>query len=144
MMGQVLNTLRSTLNDTMATALQGPQYQGLRQRYASLASVEGDVTNALRKSMAKTPGIAERIGDLGFWASALHGVVTLNPKAIGAAAFIKASQEINRYLRSPNRAVTRLFDRRSADLVPSTTDRLSAQLGTSIGEIRQRVSTIGP
>lgn len=145
MMGQVLSTMRSTLNETMATALQGPQYQGLRSRYAALASVEGDVANALRKQLGKQPGLAERVGDLGFWASALHGVVTMNPKTIGTAAAIKGSQEIMRYLRNPNRAVARLFDKRAGDLAPSMTDRMSAGLAVGVGQLRDSyVSPAGP
>jgi hypothetical protein len=140
--GQMLSAMRDTLNKTMESALQGPQYQALRQRYASLSAVEGDVTNALRRSLAKTPGLAERLGDLGFWANAIHGVVTMNPHAIGTAAAIKGSQEINRYLRNPNRAVRRLFDKRA--------EQPAFQVGQAMGESRQRtaspfsISTIGP
>jgi hypothetical protein len=138
MMSQVLGTLRNTLNQTMATALQGPQYQALRNRYASLASIESDVANALRRHAARSPGLIHQAGNLGFWADALYGIATFNPKAIGYAAAIKGSQEINRYLRSPNRAVTRLFAKRAQELDPTRYERLSAEMATRIGEIRQQ------
>jgi hypothetical protein len=138
MMNQVLDTLRGSQNQAMEVGLQGPQYQALRTRYGALASVESDVTNALRRQAAKSPGLADRVGDLGFWTSALHGIVTLNPKTLGTAASIKGAQEITRYLRSPNRAVTKLFSTRARGLDPTYTERFSAELGSRIGDVRQR------
>jgi hypothetical protein len=138
MLGQVIHTLRDTLNQTMETALQGPQYQSLRSRYAALSSIEGDVANALRREAAKTPGLAHTLGDLGFWMNALHGVVTLDPTAIGRAAALKGGQQIIKHLRSPNRAVTKLFANRASDLSPGASDRASAAVATRIGEMRQK------
>jgi hypothetical protein len=110
----------------------------LRTRYAALSSIEGDVANALRREAAKTPGLAHTLGDLGFWMNALHGVVTLDPTAIGRAAALKGGQQIIKHLRSPNRAVTKLFANRASDLKPSLSDRASAATATRIGEMRQK------
>jgi hypothetical protein len=139
MMGQVLNTLRDTLNSTMETALQGPQYQALRNRYASLASIENDVGNAVRREAAKKPGgLPSTLGDIASGSALLHGIFTFSPREIGMAAAIKASQEMSRYLRSPNRAVTKLFSSRADALDPTVMDRMSARAATELGEMRQR------
>ena len=144
MMGQVLNTLRSSLNQAMTEGLQGPQYQALRNRYAALASVEGDVANALRKEMGKEPGgLAQKLADPVSWISALHGVAFHDPRTVGLAVAVKTGQAINRYLRSPNRAVTQLFNQRESSRLPSITDRLSAATGMRIGDIRQQLYDTG-
>lgn len=137
-MAQALHTMRQTLNTTMEQALQGPQYAALRAQYGALRSIRDDVANALRKEWGNKPGLIDRASDHVFWLNAAHGLVTLNPAAIGNAVALKSAQALTKYLRSNNRAVTRMFNARVQTRTPTPTDIFSSRLGTTLGEVGQR------
>lgn len=137
MMSQLLGTLRASVNDAMAAGLGDPRYQALRARYAALSSIEEDVARAAAKDAAKQPGgLPSALTNTAYWINAIHGVVTLDPTAILRAGAIKGAETIVRRMRNPNRAVSRLFANRLAEMQPSTTDRLSAQVGTAFAAMR--------
>lgn len=138
LMNQVRDVLLSTLNQTMDTALQGPQYASLRTRYGALSSIEKDVANALSKQLAKTPGLTDKLLNIGEIGGLIHGTIFFDPKVLGGVASTLAAQHLTRYLRSPNRAVARLFSKRTSELSPSMTDRLSARAAVGVGQMRQR------
>jgi len=143
MLNEARAGLMGALNDAMNQALQGPQYQALRNRYGALSSIEENVGNAMLKELAKKPGsgVTEKVLDFATAGGVLHGLATFNPTTIattvGARAAAEAMKRYSQYLRSPNRAVTRLFASRARDLNP-TIDRLSARAATELGEMRQR------
>jgi hypothetical protein len=154
MLNDVVGTMRESLNQTMETALQGPQYQGLRNRYGALASIEKDVANGLRNESSRVPGgLFERLARPVQWVNAIHGLFSLDPHSLGFAAAIQGARKLDQYLHGPNRAVTRLFNARERVTTPTMTERASAVLGSNLGELRQRqfdrtfapyVGTAGP
>jgi hypothetical protein len=115
--GQVLYTLRQTLNDTMK-GIQGPQYTSIRNQLSGILSIRDDVAKALRNQMSKQPGLIEQGFDAAYWLNAAHGAVTLNPAAIGHAVAIKGAEALTKYLRDPNRAVRKMFEDRARELHP--------------------------
>jgi hypothetical protein len=149
---QVLPTLTKTLNDAMAAALQGPQYQGLRNRYGSLTSIEDDVSNAFRKDLAKRPGgLGDKLADTSALIAALHGVFSHDVRTMGVAAGVEAMKYLRRYLAEPNRAVASMFRRRAAEISPPMTDQMGAaraagplSLGVEGDERRRRDLSLYP
>jgi hypothetical protein len=126
-LAQVLPTLKKTLNDTMGVALQSPQYQGLRNRYSALTSIEDDVANAFRKDLAKRPGgLADKLTDTSAAFAAMHGILSHDPRTMGAAVGVEALKYLRRYLSEPNRAVSSMFRRRAAEIAPPMADQMGA------------------
>lgn len=113
LLAPVSTMLRKALDEAIEGS-QGPGYQNLRTRYQALRSVERDVANAVQKNANKIPGgIASELADMASAELFLHGILTMNPGAIGRAATTRAAKAAVRYLNDPNRAVTRMFNRRA-------------------------------
>lgn len=112
-LGNITPTLRKSLDDAI-TKYVGPGYQNLRYRYGSLRSIEKDVAAAFQREANKMPGgIGQLFSDIAASEEAIRGVLTINPQALLRAGGIKAAQMAMRYVNSPNRAITRMFEMRS-------------------------------
>ncbi len=107
----IVNRLRETLDQAIASSV-GPGYQELKNQYGALSAIEKDVTHRAQivGRQEKGGGILGRIADVGSAEEVIRGLVTLNPVAVVRGAGLKAWSEYVKHLRSPNRAVTRLFE----------------------------------
>ena len=110
--------LRKTLVSSIETAT-GPGYGELRRQYGAIASLKDSIAKATQRELQrKYPDLMASLGDLASSSMFLHGIATLNPHAVGAAATTKLSQVLLRHLNDPNRAIKRLFAQRAASKAP--------------------------
>ncbi len=105
----IANKLRVGLDAAIEDAVE-PGYQALKNQYGALKSIEKDVVKRaiVTSREPQGGGIIDRMANIGSAAEVVHALV--NPKALLTAAAIKGAQMTTRYLKSPNRAVTRLFE----------------------------------
>jgi hypothetical protein len=118
----IANQLRAALDQAVENAV-GPGYQELKNQYGALKTIEKDVTHRAQivGRQEKGGGILGRIADVGSAEEVIRGLVTLNPAAVVRGAALKGWSEYVKYLRSPNRAVTRLFKTAEQQQTPPNT-----------------------
>lgn len=106
----VANRLRSSLDDMIEKTV-GPGYQALKQQYGALKSIEKNVVRASIREANRTPGggLLGAFGDIMSADEVLRGILTLNPKSVATGVLLKSAASAYRQIRSPNRAVRRLF-----------------------------------
>lgn len=135
--------LRDTLHQTMETALAGPQYAALRQRYANLASTEADIAKAFKRKAGQLEGgLAEALARPAAIINLLHGIgefaATGSARGLARSAAIFAGERLNRLIISPNAAVDRIFRERERAMRPSIPERLSSRAAVELGQLRQQ------
>lgn len=97
--------------DKAVEAMVGPGYQALKNQYGALRAVEKDVVDrALREASRRGGGLSGNIGDIAAAHSVISGVLHGNLATAAAGGGLSAYTHIMRWMRSPNRAVSRLFD----------------------------------
>lgn len=117
-LGNITPTLRASLDQAIET-FQGPGYQMLRNRYGALRSIEKDVAVSVQREANKIPGgVAGTFSNIAASEEALRGVFTFNLAALGRAGAIKAAQVAVKHINGPNRAISRLFEKRAASMQP--------------------------
>jgi hypothetical protein len=117
---EMAGMLRQQLDKTI-TDLSGPGYAALKQQYANARQIEKEVVAAYQREANKIPGgIGGVFADLWATEAGMKAVMTLNPHALGTALAAKGAKALLTRLRSPNRAVARLFAQRSGSLEPAT------------------------
>jgi hypothetical protein len=106
----IVEQMRSSLDQAVESAV-GPGYQGLKDKYGSLSAIEKEVNHRAGIVGRQEPGggIFGRITDAISAQSVLHGLFTGNLAAVGAGAGTKLVGEYVKHIRSPNRAVSRIF-----------------------------------
>lgn len=124
------NKLRAGLDAAIEGAV-APGYQDLKSEYGALKTIESDVVKRAQVEGRKEAGggILGRIADVASAEEVMRGIFTLNPAAIARGAGLKGWAEYVKYLRDPNRAVSRIFEAAEqqqtpqappAPIVPST------------------------
>lgn len=122
----IANQLRSALDQTI-TATVGPGYQELKNKYGALKDIEDHVKkrSLIVARQEKGGGILGRLSDVASAEEVIRGFITLNPAAIASGTFIKLWSEGVKYLRSPNRAVARLFEEADSPRTPTPMSPMS-------------------
>jgi hypothetical protein len=117
----IANHLRSALDKTIE-ATAGPGYQELKNQHGALKAIEEHVNKRAQfvARQEKGGGILGRLTDVASAEEVIRGFITLNPAAVARGTFMKLWSEGVKYLRSPNRAVTRLFEEADSPRTPST------------------------
>jgi hypothetical protein len=137
-MAPVVRLLREGL-DQAVERFQGPGYQNLKLRYGALRDIEKDIASAVHRDANKR-GLTDVFWDIPASEEALRGILTLNPAALARAGTIKMAQAGMRYINSPNRAISRLFERRMAS-APS--GPLRQTIGGGIQSVAPGVGALG-
>lgn len=110
----VIKTLRQGL-DTAIEAAVGPgaEYQILKNRYGALRDIEKDVGGAVAREANKiSGGLIGQFLDAGSAVELLHGVLTLSPEQLIRAGGTRAAKAALKHVNDPNRAISRIFERR--------------------------------
>jgi hypothetical protein len=112
---QASDIIRGTLNQTMDQGLAGqPQYSALRNKYSALASIKEDVAKAVVKQMKEKPTYFDKSVHLASAVGALQSAIFHSWKGAAAGLTAEGVRALQRYLNSPNRAVSKMFSARSA------------------------------
>ncbi len=104
----IVNKMRSALDSTIENT-SGAGYQGLKNQYGALKSIEKDVVHRAIVDGRKAPKGLLDFADIGSAAELMRGLVTMNPADFAASAGIKLVTRYYKYLNDPNTAVERLF-----------------------------------
>jgi hypothetical protein len=127
----VTTILRDQLDDAISGAT-GPGYQALKHQYGSLRSIEKDVASAVHREASKSPGLFSAFADLAASERAIHGVLSLDPNLLASAAGVRIAKQAVKYINDPNRAIERMFARRSQGPTPTLMDQISPALGPAV------------
>ncbi len=103
--------LRETLDKTIED-VAGPGYQALKNQYGALKAIEANVVKRAQVA-GREPvggGIIDRLTNIASVEEMARAVMTFDPVAMGSAATLKGAQMVTRHLKSPNRAVKRMFE----------------------------------
>ena len=107
----VVQKMRGDLDATI-TALEGPGYQELKNKYGALVSVRNDVAAAAQRHAKNQPwgkGFANAIE----FGQIAYGLMAHSPEAFAGALATEVGKRAVRYLNDPNRAIERLFRQRA-------------------------------
>lgn len=104
----IANNLRKSL-DKAIEGIEGAGYADLKKAYGSLKSIERDVNRrSIVDSRKNAKGLIDYT-DVYTHTTAIHGILSLNPAIIGAAAAGKGTKALYRHLIDPNRIVKNMF-----------------------------------
>lgn len=112
--------MRSLLDDSISQ-YAGPGYQELRNDYGALKAMEEHVNKraGVVGRQEKGGGLGGRLFDTVSAVEFIHGLTSFSPEAFATAVGVKALNQYIQHLRSPNRAVTKLFREVAGGEVPS-------------------------
>jgi hypothetical protein len=111
---QSSNIIRNTLNQTMDQGLAGqPQYSALRNKYGALSSIEEDVAKAVAKQLKDKPTYFDKSVHVGSALGLLQTAIFHNVYGAAAGLTAEGVRALQRYLNSPNRAVSKMFSNRA-------------------------------
>lgn len=145
-LGAQAKAMRQAL-DNAITASQGTGYQELKDAYGALRETETSVANAIVRIDKRIPeGLVGRLGDFFAVEELARFVLTGDPHALVRGITSRAARSIIKKLNDPNRAVQRMFQDRerrlagySSSLYAQEAEDLSARVGTTVGNVRQRL-----
>lgn len=130
------NKLRTGLDESISN-LSGA-YQGLKNEYGALSSIEKDVVKAsLRDARKNIKGLID-FSDVLSGGELVSGILSMNPASIAKAGVMKGVSEYIKYLNNPNRIISKVFQ--SAEKLPP---RIKAVPG-ALEEIGQKVPNQSP
>jgi len=119
----VVNKFRSQLDEGIS-GVTGSQYQALRNKYASLKTIEKDVIKAaLRDARKNNKGLIDYT-DILTGGDVITGILTMNPAQMLRGSAMRGIKEFYKYLNSPNRAVNAMFESAERLNKQSNTTRL--------------------
>jgi len=128
--GLVANNLRAGLDTTIADVV-APGYQALKREYGALRAIEDQVVKRAQVSGRQFPGggLLGIFGNLWSGEQLVRSALTLDPASLARAAATKGFVEMMKYLRSPDRAIRRMFEtaERLEKMAPSSAARQAAQ-----------------
>ena len=106
----IANQLRRGLDTTIESAT-APGYQALKNQYGSLKTIENDVVKAAQRDARSDAGggLLNTIANALSAEELARGIFTFDPAAIASSVGIKAAARYMSSLRSPNRAIERMF-----------------------------------
>ncbi len=122
--GSIFREAARVLRESLIEAVEGagfPQYGALRRTYGSLISIEDDVGRATGRELSKG-GAQIGLSEIG--AAGLAGA-----GEPASAAAVEGGKLLSRFFKSPNRAITKLFEEAaSLRRDPSLTEKVGAAL----------------
>lgn len=130
----VVNNLRRELDGVIEETV-APGYQGLKNQYGALKSIEKDVVNRSivegRKNVGG--GLLGNFGDLFSAEEVLRGVLTMRPGAVATGVGIKGMIELAKRYRDPNRAVMKMFEDAERQATPRVLPSPAGTLAPALG-----------
>ncbi len=131
----IVNKMRETL-DKGITGLTGEQYQTLKNKYASLKSIERDVLKAnLKEARKSSKGLIDYT-DIFSAGEAVAGIMSLNPALFAKGAAQKGIATYYKYLNSKNKAIR--------DMFRAVEKSRTAPKGTRTSRTKKKLGSITP
>jgi len=100
--------MRKVLDDSVSK-IEGTGYQDLRNVYKAHKTIESQLLQAAKSELNKTPGWTDRIANLGMTAEGINFLLTHDPHTLAVGAGIKLSTIFTKWLRSPQKALSNLY-----------------------------------
>lgn len=105
----IVNRLRKSLDNVIEETTDAG-YQALKNKYGALKSIERDVSRrAVTDARKNVKGLVENLSDVSTGAMAVHGLLSMNPQTIAAAATAKGLTAWRKRLLDPNRTISKMF-----------------------------------
>lgn len=105
----IANRMRSALDDVIEKTT-GAGYQGLKNKYGALKSIERDVNRrAIVDARKNVKGLVD-FSDIFSGGEIVRGLLTLNPGAVGMGAASKSIAWLYKFKNNPNTIVKKMFE----------------------------------
>jgi hypothetical protein len=125
----VANKMREGL-DSAVTSTTGKSYQGLKDQYSALKTIERDVIKASLRDARKNVKGPIDFTDVFSGGQVVNGILSLNPATVAQGVTAKAIASFYKFLNNPNRAIESMF--KSVDQLPPPRSLLNNQPAKSI------------
>lgn len=102
--------MRKVLDDSIEK-IGGSGYQAERNIYGAHKAVQSQLLMAAKKEINQTPGLTSKLASLGFTIEGVNFLLTHNPAALAGALAIKGASKFTTWLRSPQRALQKIFNK---------------------------------
>lgn len=141
--------MRKVLDNAM-DKIQGQGYQDLRDTYGAHKTLESQFLMAAKKEINNTPGLSDKLANLGVTVEGLNFLLTHDPHSLVLAAGTKVGLKLWQHFTSPQSALGRLYKQIEAEsqsssqpksLTPQITNTNAA--APKINSIPENVSQIG-
>lgn len=106
----IANRIRKGLDNVIESA-SSSGYADLKRAYGSLKSIERDVTHRANIDARKSERGLIDFSDIFTHTTAIHGILSMNPSLVGAAAVGKTTKALYKMKTDPNRIVRNMFTR---------------------------------
>ena len=100
--------MRSVLDDSI-DKIDGKGYQDLRNIYGAHRATRDQFLMAAKKEINATPGLTEKLANLGVSAEGLNFLLTHNPQSLLIALGVKGGGKLMKWFNSPQRALNNLY-----------------------------------
>ena len=104
----IANKLRVGLDGVIENSV-GEGYQGLKNTYGALKTIESDVTKAALREAKRAPKGLIDYADIASGAELVRAIATLNPADLATSAAIKGFKEYIKLKNNPSRIVKNMF-----------------------------------
>jgi hypothetical protein len=116
----VVNKLRSSLDGVIDQAT-GADYQGLKNTYGALKTIERDVNRrAIVDARKNIRGLID-FSDIFSGSQVVHGIMAMNPSVVAAGFTAKMISNTIKWINDPNRIVKNMFGDAEAIMQKSRT-----------------------
>nr|AKH47817.1 hypothetical protein [uncultured marine virus] len=96
--------------DNSVEKIDGTGYQDLRSKYGAHRAMQDQFLMAAKKEINATPGLTDKLANLGVSAEGLNFLITHNPQALIVAGGIKGTSMFTKWLNSPQRALKGIYE----------------------------------
>ncbi len=126
------DSLRSELNDTVDN-LVDKRYSGLKKLWGSYKDIMNDLAKAKEKEISQTKGMIQSGFDAYLLGDAIAGTLSGHPEAAVRGGAIKATIEIIKGLRSPERNIQMMFNE-ARRAYPKTKEAITPEIIRDVPE----------
>lgn len=115
----IANNMRKALDEAIEKA-SGPGYQGLKNQYGALKSIEKDVAHrAVVDARKNIKGLLD-FSDLFSGHEVARGILTMSPASVASGVAVKGMSSFYKHLNNPNRLVKSMFSEAEKLMAPAT------------------------
>lgn len=148
----IAGDFRKILDDSIDKVGDIGGYQEARNLYGSYRQLKDQLAVLAARELRSTPGLVDRLTNMGLTAEGIHSLITANPKGLLLAAGVKVGSKLWKKFGSPERSLNKLFDlvgketielnqkslKKAANIQPSKTANINAPINNIDNTILQK------
>lgn len=137
----VANNARKQLDDAISNAV-GEGYQGLKNQYGALSSMEKDITRASQRASNYVPKGLLDFSDIFTGDQIVKGILTGNPGEMVSGGIMRGFKEYYKNLNNPNAIISKMFDKVDQYMQAEKNPSLAAKFQEGLQTVKQKASSV--